>query len=186
MWGHHPAFSAPFLDAGCRIDLPRCNWSAAPHSDNLPRRFEAITASTYPYPLALRDSVESFDAVQSKESRTEDVLLLSEMEKGWCVVRNPQQKLAVSLVWDRTVFPYMWCWQSYGGRWGYPYYGRAYVLAIEPFNCPTLPFPESVAKGIAPMLGVGERIETRLEAAIVDADARVVDAGFEGAIAFAE
>jgi galactose mutarotase-like enzyme len=185
MWGHHPAFAPPFLDARCRIDLPRCMWSVGQHSDQLARRFKANTASTYPYPVEFRDSLEPFDAVQGKESRTEDALLFSEMEKGWCVVRSPQQRLAVSLVWDKDVFPYMWCWQSYGGRWGYPYYGRAYVLAIEPFTCPILPFSECVAKGIAPALGAGERIETQLDAAIFEADSKVLDAGFGGAIVFA-
>src|SRR2546428_542724 len=30
MWGHHPAFGPPFLQAGCRVDLPDCQAGSAP------------------------------------------------------------------------------------------------------------------------------------------------------------
>ncbi len=36
--------------------------------------------------------------------------------------------------WDAKVFPVMWIWQSYGSGNGFPFHGRQYVCAIEPFS----------------------------------------------------
>ena len=51
---------------------------------------------------------------------------------------------ASALLWDAEVFPYVWCWASYGGSFGYPHYGRVMNLAIEPFTSPIAPLHELV------------------------------------------
>ena len=39
------------------------------------------------------------------------------------------------MIWDITMFPYLWVWGMYGGHEKYPWYGRAYVMAVEPWSC---------------------------------------------------
>ena len=76
--------------------------------------------------------------VPVKEARAVDTLSLDlrGWAPGWAAVRNPALGLGVGVEWDPAAFPYVWCWQAYGGAWGYPYYGRTYHLAVEPFNAP--------------------------------------------------
>ena len=165
-WGHHPAIGAPFLEEGCEIRLPECEVLQPAYADSLQRRFVTGQASAYPNLQATSGRVERVDQVQSKESRTEDVLLFRNFSHGWCSLHNPKLALQFSLKWDRAAFPYFWCWQVYGGSWGYPYYGRAYTVALEPFNCPIMKLSEAVENNLVPALPAGGTVETELEARI--------------------
>lgn len=162
-WGHHPSFGPPFLEAGCVLELPPCSVTEPEYAKPLRRRFAINQSGTFPHLETIHSEPGRVDAVLPKESRTEDVLLFSGFREGVCNLQNPNQQLQVCLRWDATVFPYLWCWQAYGGSYGYPYYGRLYTLAIEPFNSPIEPLSEVVKGGIARMLGPGESIDSHLE-----------------------
>lgn len=175
IWGHHPAFGAPFLEAGCLIELPRCEISIPEYTERLNRRFAVGSTSQYPYARNLSGAEERIDVVKGKESRTEDVLHFTHLEQGNCNIRNPRLQFSVQLTWDVGVFPYLWCWQLYGGRWGYPYYGRAYTVALEPFTSPILALPECVQTGCAPILGAGNSIASHMEVRLSDARSNSAD-----------
>lgn len=165
-WGHHPAFGSPFLEAGCTIELPPCDVIEPAYAEGLKRRFAVERAGKYPHLETLDGSRDRVDLVQPKESRTEDVLLFHNLSEGRFTLRNPEQKIAVSFSWDRDVFPYCWCWQVYGGSWGYPYFGRIYTVALEPFNCPILPLAQAAERGLASFLKPGGHISSSLKACI--------------------
>jgi hypothetical protein len=55
---------------------------------------------------------------------------------------------------------------------------------MEPFNCPSIPFSECVAKGIATSLEAGEQIQTRINAVVFEADSQVTDVGDAGNLVF--
>ena len=38
------------------------------------------------------------------------------------------------MAWDEKLFQYLWMWQVYGGHNDYPWYGRTYNVALEPFT----------------------------------------------------
>jgi galactose mutarotase-like enzyme len=184
MWGHHPAFGGPFLEEGCLIELPDCDVSVPEYSANLNRRLSLNSHSKYPYSPNLKGEPESIAIVKGPQNRTEDNPLFTGFEEGWCAVRNPRQGLAVGVVWEPSVFPFLWSWQLYGGRWGYPYFGRAYVLALEPFNCPLLTLEECVKQKIAPVLGAGKVLTSRMEMGIFSAHSMISRLSFDGSIAF--
>jgi hypothetical protein len=165
-WGHHPAIGSPFLEEGCEIRLPECEVFQPAELDGLQRRFATGQVSAYPNLHAVAGGTQRVDQVQSKDSRTEDVLFFRNLAEGWCSLRNSKLALQFSLKWDRAIFPYFWCWQVYGGSWGYPYYGRAYTVALEPFNCPIMKLSEAVEKNMVPALAAGQTVETELEARI--------------------
>lgn len=171
-WGHHPAFGPPFLEAGCSIDMPGCEVVAPECAAGLERRWALAEPGRYPCLKRAGGGVGRVDEVPGKEAGTEDVVLFSKLEEGWCALRNPRLQLAVRLAWDPRIYPYVWCWQVYGGSRGYPYYGRAYTVALEPFNCPPLPLEECVRRQQAAMLAPGEEVTSRLEAGIQSASAR--------------
>jgi hypothetical protein len=166
-WGHHPVFGAPFLAEGCRIELPPCQVEVPAYSEGLNRRF-AMASSAAPELPGLDGQLHRLDIVPSKESRTEDVILLSGLGEGWYRLCNPELKLAARLLWDIRTFPYLWSWQMYGGHWGYPDYGRSYALGLEPFNCPIFPLAECVERNVAQVLQPGETVETNLEMSMLE------------------
>ena len=166
-WGHHPSLGPPFLEAGCRLILPDCDVVQPSYSTSLKRRFAVERPGKYPYLASVTGDDARVDEIQSKESRTEDVLIFSGYSEGRCSVVNPRLGLSFQLEWDPKVFPYFWCWQVYGGSWGYPYYGRIYTLALEPFNCPLLPLDEAVAQDLAAMLPAGGTVSAELAARVV-------------------
>lgn len=165
-WGHHPALGAPFLEAGCQIQLPPCDVTQPQYAQKLARRFLVCESARYPYLTTVEGNQGRVDEVQSKQSRTEDVLLFSGYREGLCAVRNPRSGLSFTLMWDPAIFPYLWCWQVYGGSWGYPYYGRAYTLAIEPFNCPIMDLAEAVKNNVVPEMKPGASVKTELAVTI--------------------
>jgi galactose mutarotase-like enzyme len=165
-WGHHPAFGAPFLGAGCIIEMEPCLVSQTDYAKDLTRRFALQESAPSPVIQAARGGSEPMNLVLGPQACTQDVLLCHQLSAGWCAVRNPAQGIAVRLEWDKQTFPYLWMWQVYGGAFGYPYYGRVYTLAIEPFNCPIMPLAEAAAKGLVPEIGPGESVETTIECGI--------------------
>src|SRR2546428_1722721 len=150
MWGHHPAFGPPFLEEGCLIKMPPCEASVPEYSARLNRRLSLNSGSKYPYSPGLSGEAERVDIVKGKENRTEDVLQFTGFSEGWCAVMNPRQQLTVRLAWDQRVFPFVWCWQLYGGRWGYTYLRGAFTLGVGPFTCPNLRLAECGKHNFAP------------------------------------
>jgi galactose mutarotase-like enzyme len=165
-WGHHPALGPPLLEEGCQIQLPECEVLQPTGAESPHRRFVTGQASRYPNLQTTSGAPGRVDQVQSKRSRTEDVLLFRNFAEGRYSLRNPRLALQFSLKWDRATFPYLWSWQVYGGSWGYPYYGRAYILAMEPFNCPIVKLSEAVENNLVPALGPGVTVETAVEARV--------------------
>ena len=69
MWGHHPAFGPPFLDASCRIDVPPCR---------------ATTERAEPWPDSGLRYAESFDwpAAPLKGGGTRDLSPVPDADCG--------------------------------------------------------------------------------------------------------
>jgi galactose mutarotase-like enzyme len=165
-WGHHCAFGAPFLEGGCELMLPPCDVLEPEYARGLQRRFAVNCPGKYPELELASGGLDRVDLVLPKSARCEDVLLFSELSRPECVLRNPSRKIEIRMAWDKNAFPYVWCWQVYGGSWGYPYYGRTYNLAIEPFNCPLEPLEEAARSGTVPFLGAGASADAQLEVGI--------------------
>jgi len=159
-WGHHPAFGAPFLGPECIIDLPRCDASVPEFAKDLKRRFPLG-------PVAL----DRVTQVLALESRTEDVVLFTGFAEGWAAIRNPHMGLAVGIYWDTAAFPFLWCWQAFGGCFRAPFFGRVYTLALEPFNCPPETLQSLANRSAARILTVGEQARSSLELGIYETKA---------------
>lgn len=170
-WGHHPVIGPPFLEAGCVIDLPPCDAEVPEYARNLNRRLDLG-----------RCELDQVNVTLAKERRTEDVILLSGFREGWVALRNPQRELAVGIVWEASVFPYLWCWQVFGGSWGYPYYGRTYNLGLEPFNTPIAPLEECIEGKCSPILSAGEQTTSSMEMGVFVAKQKVSRLAFGGQV----
>src|SRR5579871_341772 len=95
MWGHHPAFGAPFLGPACRIDLG----ARAVHADD---QFDGpwnplAPATDCPWPLATRDGVSTdLSRVPGPDSPRHSLAYLS-FEQGWYAITNCDLGFGVGL-----------------------------------------------------------------------------------------
>jgi hypothetical protein len=174
-WGHHPVFGPPFLEGGCVIELPPCEATVPEYSRDLKRLLELG-----------RCNPNQTTVVLPKERRTEDVVIFSGFQKAWAALRNPGKQLAVGLVWDAAVFPYLWCWQVFGGSWGYPYHRRTYNLGLEPFNCPALPLARCIEGKYAPVLAAGGEINSIMEVGVFKVDRKISGLSFGDRVVLAK
>ncbi|HVJ03162.1 MAG TPA: DUF4432 family protein [Sphingomonas sp.] len=167
LWGHHPTFGAPLIEAGSAVDLPPCTMVTA----NVPPPAATLrpgTRSAWP-----ELGGEDLSVIPGDRRNAQDFLHCEEMASGWFAVRNPRRGAGVAVRWDETLFPLLGYWRLLGGGNDYPWYGARTMLALEP--CCDLPsVADAAARGTAIVLASGERRETRIEATLFAAGERAV------------
>ncbi|MBI4024752.1 MAG: DUF4432 family protein [Verrucomicrobia bacterium] len=137
MWGHHPAFGAPFLSGDCRIELPPC------------RLFEGN---------------ESLLQIPAETERRSAMFYAMDLERGIYGMRNDRLGFGFGMRWDHRVFSKIWIWQSMHDREDAPLFKREYACAIEPFT--SLPHQLYGDKDPLPSLKAGQKLETSFSAFI--------------------
>jgi len=180
-WGHHPTFGAPLLDEGCMIDVPEGSIAVTPdYVYSSSARYAQGQRKQWPCLTDTEGRTVNAAYVASMEARSSDSFHL-ELADGWVALRNPKLNIGIGLAWDVKQFPYLWCWQGYGGNFGYPFYGTNYNIALEPFTNPIGTLTESVASGHARVLQPGQQVATVLRIGIISGDRPLQRIGvFEG------
>jgi hypothetical protein len=133
MWGHHPAYGAPFLSGDCRIDIGARTFRADDAYAGTANPLEP--GGRYTWPVAERNRTQTdMSRVPGPETARDILAYFEDFESGWYGITNTKLGFGVGLVWPEEVFPYAWFWQEMHASAGYPWYKNAYVLAIEPFT----------------------------------------------------
>jgi hypothetical protein len=57
---------------------------------------------------------------------------LLDFESGYFAITNPRLRLGLGLRWPLEVFDKAWLWEEVHSGLGWPWFGRAYVVAVEP------------------------------------------------------
>ncbi len=114
IWGEHPAFS---VGQGDTIDFPDAQVFSS-EGDFLGQWPECRQA-------------RKLDRVDTTEP-TESVHYLVGFNQGWAALRRGSY--GVALAWNIADFPYAWMWHEIASP-GFPFYGRAALVAIEPASC---------------------------------------------------
>jgi hypothetical protein len=172
MWGHHVTVGPPFLQPGAGIRLPE-GVSVIPHEVPIHPSGHRRVAPGGPYPWPRVPGPVGGDvdlSVAPQHGEPSDVVYLNGFdETGWYEVAGAGARLRVE--WDAAVLPYLWLWQELGATTDYPWWGRAYVLGLEPFSSyPTNGLAAAVANGTALRLAGGERKRLRLAATVQELD----------------
>lgn len=163
MWGHHPAYGAPFLSEHCLLDIPAKHYEADDGYD--PSNNPIRPGSLWQWPN-----------VQSKEGQTLDLAhplpegagvtmlgYFTDLAEGWYAITNTRLGLGIGLVWPLEILPYVWYYQEYDGALGYPFFGRCYVLAVEPVSSyPGQGLEVVLRKGTACRLAPGESLKLEM------------------------
>lgn len=144
MWGHHPAYGAPLLGGDSRLIVPAKKYLV--HGN----------AETKTWPGIM--------SVPSPDQRVVAMGYLTGLREGWYELHNQRLGFGVRWNWEIEVFPYIWLWQELRGTFGYPWYGRCYVMGVEPFtSIPGSGLIKTIENGTARSLAPAACIQTTLQ-----------------------
>jgi galactose mutarotase-like enzyme len=85
---------------------------------------------------------------------------LTDLTDGWLACTDTTARRGFGLTFDRTVFPVVWMWLSYGGFRG------AYHAVVEPWTGYPSSLPDAVTAGRARSLAPSEAFETSISAVV--------------------
>ena len=160
VWGEHIALGPPFLSEDCVIDLPGGTVINEEGYDWHPNiKLKAGLRSSWPM-SELRDGTpRDMSRIPPKSFRAYDMSYVADMPDGWYAITNTRSGVGFGLRYPKDVFKYLWYWQSFGGGFGYPWYGRTYNVGLEPFTSfGNGGLAGAVENGTALLLEPGERV----------------------------
>jgi hypothetical protein len=164
LWGHHPTFGWPFLEAGCRVFLPPSIASVG-KTPPAGHRLRADQQAPWPTLAGVDGAAVDVSLIPGPESCSHDFVRLDRLAEGWYAIVNPRRQVGFALRWDREVFPTLGFWQIYRGGADYPWYRQPYLIALEP-ACDLPSLAAAAARGTAIRLLPGSPLTTRLEATV--------------------
>ena len=163
-WGHHLVLGPPFLEAGCRLDVPARTIVTIPEMWEETARLEPGQRSAWPQARLRSGGTADLREVPGPEAQSHDDVYLTDLDGGVVTVRG--RNLVFRLTFDPAVFPWLISWQPYGGAIAEPLAG-SYALGIEPWVS-RLPLGEAAAAGEAIELEPGESFTTSLRVDVED------------------
>ena len=175
VWGEHIALGPPFLSEDCVVDL--AGGTLFNHHDDLHPNSRLKPGATGPWPWTeTKDGGRAdLSRIQPKSARSYDVSYVTDMPEGWYAVTNQSTGVGFGFVFPKDVFRYLWYWQSFGGGYGYPWYGRTYNVGLEPFTSYSKRgLASAIEDGTALRLEPGQRVEVS-ERAVAYTGARGVE-----------
>jgi len=185
MWGHHPAFGPPFLDESCRIYVPASRASTRRAAPLPSSDLEFGADFEWPDAPLVAGGVRDLSQVPPASHGTSGWVCLSGFDEGWYGITNTARGVGFGLRWDATQFPYLWFWQVWGGMPGYPWYGRHYNCALEPWTSwPDNGLSDAIANGSAMRLGPLQSATTRLLAVAYHGSSEVRRISEDGEVLF--
>lgn len=135
MWGHHPAYGAPFLSEHTRI-YTNARTILGDAGRNPPHNV-LLPGGRGQWPHAEAPAARSVDMSRipgPDEPRSTLSYLMDFDGVPWYALVNEELEVGVGLAWSGEVFPYCWFWQEMHGSSGFPFYKRTYTMAIEPWS----------------------------------------------------
>jgi hypothetical protein len=171
MWGHHPSLGTPFLNENCVVQAPAKKVEVlAFHPNGL---WEP--GGDYDFPMVPNrrtGQLQDITKVLPKDACSVDVVFFKDLAEGWYAISDQEANIGFGMAWDKSVFKYLWMWQVYGGHNDYPWYGRTYNCALEPFTSyPPAGITTAIKNGSARFLKPAEVIETEMVAVAYEKDA---------------
>jgi hypothetical protein len=169
MWGHHIAFGLPFLNEGASIDT-NAKTMEVHHDIVAPRRYKA--GKTYNWPQAEDPTGKAFDASVIPDTSApayRDLSFLSNFDsttnKAHYTITNAQQKVGFKVNWDANLFKCLWLWQERNASQDFPWWGKCYTVALEPWTSKYTNEPDkAIQNGEWLSIKAGEVISTSLSA----------------------
>ncbi|GGO61684.1 DUF4432 family protein [Nonomuraea cavernae] len=166
MWGQHIVYGRPFLRPGARIRLP-AGVIVVPHESAINPAGRLVRAGgPWTWPVVPAEGGGEIDlSVVGAPGAPSDIVYLTGFTEGWYEI---SADVGLRVEWDAALLPHLWMWQEFGATTGYPWWGRAYTLGLEPFSSmPTDGLATAVANGTALTLAPYASKVSRLRAEVL-------------------
>jgi len=183
MWGHHPAFGAPFLNESCRVDLPGEDLIIETFAGAAGTRLKGGERYNWPLVQEGNGPTIDFSRPDAPGIKQEDLGYLVNLPEGWYAITNQDQKVGFAMSWSLETFPYLWIWRNFNMSTGYPWYGQVYTLALEPWSSyPSGGLVTAIENGTAVSLAPGETRTAELRAIAYQGLQKVTHVSFAGEV----
>lgn len=128
MWGSQVAFGAPLLSADTIVEAS----ATTVHPDTT-----VVYRSSYdditPWPRTPgEDSMINLRILPGPEDEETRLAYLGDFYAPEISITNPALDLCVTLEWDTEIWPYVWYSLEANKRTGFPWFGNAYFLTLQP------------------------------------------------------
>ena len=165
MWGHHPAFGPMFLDDTCTIEFPK-GIKARTVNQDLGEYGPFPPDKDFEWPFIHDREGKQWDVskVPSIENKLFFMFQIYDIPEGCYALKNNGLGVGFQMNWDKSRFPFIWVWAPYGGAENYPWYGRNYNLAIEPWSAVPDDLPEVIKAGMGIKIKPAQEIKTSIQA----------------------
>ncbi|MDW7670506.1 MAG: aldose 1-epimerase [Bacillota bacterium] len=179
MWGHHPAFGAPFLREGVRLFVPA--QEAETHEPAFSPNGILEPGSRFNWPKTEAGGKEvDFSLIPDQEAGYSELLYLKNVDSGWYALLDPEKQIGIGLVWPIEVFPYLWFWLVYGRASGYPWWDRTYCIAVEPWSSIPNHLSKAIETGTTLHLEGGGDLQVEMSAAVITGVSTVSHLSLDG------
>lgn len=131
MWSHHPALGAPFLSGSCVLDIPAATFIADDARDVPAGDLQPGARSSWPDARTRSGGTCDLRTVPA-HGPLDRFGYLTDFTEGRATVTNPELGLSATISWDLETMPHMWFWLEAHATEGFPWFGEAYVLGLEP------------------------------------------------------
>ena len=157
MWVQHPGFGSPFVDGATRIDTGASRFVADDRFDG--PGVPVLPGSAGAWPIMTDRDGQPFDLRRAPawdEPRAMLGYLHGFGETGWFAMTSPTHGFGVGVTWPTAIFPTAWWWQEAHATPTFPWFRRAYVVAVEPAtSAPNHGMARLVAEGGTPLTLAG-------------------------------
>lgn len=164
-WGHHPALGGNFLDDTCEIMIkgnPKITGIDVDLGDV--SLIGPAEEGVWPNILSKDGTYINLSQVKEMDSKTYMEFSITDLEDASYIVKNNKLNLGFGMEWDKNIFPNIWVWQMFGGGMDYPFYGRAYTLALEPWSSLPGNLEKCIENGTTLKIRAGESKKVSMKA----------------------
>lgn len=133
MWGHHIAFSLPFLSEGATIDTSATQFLA---EEGMPDHRMFLPGQSQSWPMVQSIDGNFIDARKLLPASAQpfcDLAYLSNFhKKAYYTLQT--DKMSFTVEWDKQIFKSLWYWQERYATQDAPWWGKTYAVALEPWT----------------------------------------------------
>jgi hypothetical protein len=161
MWGHHPAFGAPFLKPGLSLIIPAK--TGVVHSPRFAPNGMLDPAAEFQWPIAgsINNTID-LSNIPGREAGNSELIYLKELTGGWYAILDTKNKIGFGLAWELEIFRYLWFWSVYGKFPGYPWWDLVYCIALEPWTSMPNNLSDAIKANTQMKIKGGDSITTNL------------------------
>ncbi|MCM8804619.1 MAG: DUF4432 family protein [Candidatus Omnitrophica bacterium] len=133
IWGHHPTFGKPFLSEDCIINIKGGKVKVI-KGDGKSLTNLKQTEGDWPFVEGVNGEQVDISKVPAENDNVSDVIFISELKEGYYEILNEKLKIGFFMEFPKEIFKYIWFWRIAKGSYDYPWWGRNYNIALEPFS----------------------------------------------------